>query len=866
MFLSKVMNNAVEIIVPHIKTKVEKLAEEWKCIQSFYNSSKNKDFSKSKFFSKELSNHLENMIRYIKEEDIRIRMSSNHFANRHCIDFILGNNVLLCLVNYAKNDPFIRIEVVKFFTHFVTCIQPLLLSAMHNPLEQLISLLCEIDEDIIMLKQELVKLIHVVIRHVIILPELIVLYFKNDKDKTEFPMFSILLNCINIPGQIGRVSREALSMIILLCKDDKCFCSFLLNEAQFFENLNFQLKIAFASLPNTNSLIVITNANNTNPLTNWKFPKKQGFNSGRNSRRNSSHQIDNINKQYSDSGNIDSSNQINSINKPSDDDTEQINTSSEATIEEFFELWAFVNKICEMDCVTIITKLVDVIINGFFKHSIVPALLSPMDDQATAATSYLTEIIKSIKFYPILDRILALLLGTSLDPEIAPDELSQQYMDAKKTTQMASLREILIERGASSEDRLSLATLKLFDSILESFNQFGLYNLVFRNLTDLDTITHDNFIKYLPYNKKNSKVLLHRLLSLMPQENQPSTPTSISLVVELAKKLDDEFGYEDYFLDAQSQVQMVSLACEHWSNPYPTIPSSLSSSNTKAKSRSKFFDGTFITMIFEQLESFLEMPMERNLVLTNIISKLACIPDKRIDWLLYGGFRSNDDVDDNTCINDIHSNLKLNDRKCLVDILEKIASDAKLGATKVPNFQTRIQLAKRRGMSSSARMSFHRSGRSTSISSSTPVSPIFTSPTHSRTPSTVSSKKSIELTSIYSLTSEPTSAHYKDNTINPFAKFTNFVNAFIVLQEFCKELAAILYVKYMYNDKDITIIEEEIIKNNFDNQEVWFNDDSSNINNINDQVKNNTLNDDVLLTRNSKNFAKLVRDSMSEVI
>ncbi|CAG8506110.1 25950_t:CDS:2, partial [Gigaspora rosea] len=748
MFLSKVMNNAVEIIVPHIKTKVEKLAEEWKCIQSFYNSSKNK----------ELSNHLENMIRYIKEEDIRIRMSSNHLANRHCIDFILENNVLLCLVNYANNDSFIRIEVVKFFTHFVTCIQPLLLSAMHNPLEQLISLLCEIYEDDIILKQELVKLIHVVIRHVIILPELVVLYFKNDKDKTEFPMFSILLNYINIPGQIGRVSREALSMIILLCKDDKCFCSFLLNEAQFFESL---LKIAFAALPNTNSLIVITNANNTNPLTNWKFPKKQGFDSGRNSRRNSGHQIDN--KQYSDSVNSNSSNQINS-------DTEQFNTSSEATIEEFFELWAFVNKICEMDCETIIPKLVDVIINGFFKHSIIPALLSPMDDQATAATSYLTEIIKSIKFYPILDRILALLLGTSLDPEIAPDELSQQYMDAKKTTQMASLREILIERGASSEDRLSLATLKLFNSILESFNQFGLYNLVFH----------------------------------------------------------DEFGYEDYFLDAQSQVQMVSLACEHWSNPYPTIPSSPSSSNTKV--RNKFFDGIFITMIFEQLESFLEMPMERNLVLTNIISKLACIPDKRIDWLLYGGFRSNDDVSSN--INDIHSSLKLNDRKCLVDILEKsillnffntalqIASDAKLGASKVPNFQTRIQLAKRRGMSSSARMSFHRSSRSTSISSSTPVSPIFTSPTHSRTPSTVSSKKSIELTSIYSLTSEPTSAHYKDNTINPFAKFTNFVNAFIVLQEFCKELAAILYVKYMYNDKDVTIIEEEIIKNNFDNQEV----------------------------------------------
>ncbi|CAG8509611.1 27106_t:CDS:2 [Dentiscutata erythropus] len=845
MFLSKVMNNAVEIIVPHIKTKVEKLEEEWKYIQRFYNSSNNKDLSKSKLFSKELSNHLENMIRYIKEEDIKIRMSSNQFANRHCIDFILEKNVLLCLVNYAQNDSFIKIEVVKFFTHFVTCIQPLLLSAMHNPLEQLISLLSEIDENDIMLKQELVKLIHVVIRHVISLPELLVLYFKNDdKDKSKFPMFSILLNCINTPGQIGRVSREALSMIILLCKDDKCFCSFLLNETQFFEILNFQLKIAFAALPNTNTLIVITNANNvaTNSLTNWKFPKKQYTDSGRNSRRNSSNQIDNVSKQ-------------------STEDTDQIDTSPEVTIEEFFELWAFINKIYEIDSETITSKLVDVLINGFFKHSIVPALLSPLDEQATAATSYLTEIIKSIRFYPILDKILVLLLGTSLDPEIAPDELSQQDADAKKTTQIASLREILIERGGSPDDRISLATLKLFDSILESFNQFGLYNLIFRNLADLDTFTNENSVKYLPYNERNSKVLLHRLLSLMPQEDHPSTPTSISLVVELARKLDDEFDYEDYFLDAQKQVQIISLACENWSNPYP-IPSSSSSSNTKV--RSKFFEGSFITMIFEQLESFLEMPLERNLVLTNIISKLACIPDKRIDWLLYGEFYSNDKVDVN--IND--SSLKLNDRKCLADILEKIASDAKLGASKVPNFQTRVQLAKRRGMSNSSRMSFHKSSRSGSISSSTPVSPILTTPTHSRTPSTVSSKKSIELTSIYSLTSEPTSAHYKDNTINPFAKFTNFVNAFIVLQEFCKELAAILYVKYLYSDHYATIIEEQKydIKNSSDNQEIGFDDDSSNFKNNNDQVKNNDLKDDVILMRNSENFAKLVRDTMSEII
>ncbi|CAG8807425.1 15896_t:CDS:2, partial [Cetraspora pellucida] len=478
-------------------------------------------------------------------------------------------------------------------------------------------------------------------------------------------------------------------------------------------------------------------------------------------------------------------------------------------------------------------------------------------EQATAATSYLTEIINPIKFYPILNKILVLLLGTSLDSEITPDELLQQDVDAKKTTQIASLREILIERCGSSEERLSLATLKLFNSILESFNQFGLYNLVFRNLGG--TIMHNCFIKSLPYYErqllfKNSNELLHRLLSLMPQEDHPSTPISTSLVVEMAGKLNEESGYEDYFLDVQKQVQLVFSACEHWSDPYHVPSSSLSSD---IKIRSKFFEGTFVTMIFEQLESFLEMPLERNLVLTSIISKLACIPDKRIDWLLYGEFG-----DDN-----IHADLKLNDRKCLVDILEKIASDAKLGASKVPNFQTRIQLAKRRGMSNSAKSSFHRSSRSTdlsSVSSSTPVSPIMMTPIHSRTPS-MSSRKSIDITSVYSLTSEPNSAYYKDNTINPFAKFTNFVNAFIVLQEFCKELATILFVKYMYSDHYVTIIEEdEEIQDDNGNQNARFDNVSlkiaSNAKNNSDSgnVKNNTLKDDIILMRNSENFAKLI--------
>jgi hypothetical protein len=38
MFLSRMVNHAIEIIVPHIKSKEEELQEEWKFIKKYYNS------------------------------------------------------------------------------------------------------------------------------------------------------------------------------------------------------------------------------------------------------------------------------------------------------------------------------------------------------------------------------------------------------------------------------------------------------------------------------------------------------------------------------------------------------------------------------------------------------------------------------------------------------------------------------------------------------------------------------------------------------------------------------------------------------------------------------------------------------------
>jgi hypothetical protein len=38
MFLSRMVNHAIEIIAPHIKSKEEELQEEWRSIKKYYNN------------------------------------------------------------------------------------------------------------------------------------------------------------------------------------------------------------------------------------------------------------------------------------------------------------------------------------------------------------------------------------------------------------------------------------------------------------------------------------------------------------------------------------------------------------------------------------------------------------------------------------------------------------------------------------------------------------------------------------------------------------------------------------------------------------------------------------------------------------
>ncbi|CAB4435988.1 unnamed protein product [Rhizophagus irregularis] len=811
MFLSRIVGHAIEIIAPHIKSKEEELQEEWKSIKKYFNSiSTTKSKEQSKFVdinSTKIPGNLENIIRFIKEEEIRIRINHSSISSyyipfdenkvqRKCIEFILDNNVLKDLIGYAKNDipKGMLVQVLKFFMHFAQNIPPKLLFApeVYLYIQRLIILSYELDvEDNYYLKQGLVKLIHVVCRQMTNQPKLIDFYFERSKG-TDFPIFSMLLDYINIMGQ---------------------------TESKFFETLEKRLQIAFATLPNNNILMISESNGN--------------YNNGDDDCDTNSSSTIRFNKKRTPSEVL-----------------QYINTSKpEIAVEEFFEFWQFINKVAEINNPILMLQFLDRLINGFIKCSVIPALLSPLDEQATAATTYVNELIKYIKVHQILDSVFNILLGDSLEPECVPQNIPQNVSQEKSgegtITKVASIREILIGRCSNAEDRLSLSTLRLFDSILETFNQFALYNLVLRNLTHMNhtffsnTTSSSSSISATTNNtimgNKNPRVLLRKLLSLMPLDDN-KVGSDISVVVESTDKANDNgFGYEDYFLDAQRRVQIVALACNHWTNPYPLSNISTTTTNSFSNFTGKenndiyntenninndihvFYEGTFISMIFEQLENFLQVSLERNLVLTSIISKLACILDEKIDLLLYANF----DFDNKNS----SSTDNVNTRKSLISVLEKIASEAKIGASKVPNFPTRIQLVKRRGMSRSS----YGSRNSSDINNHSPLSPRSIDPSSPDLPVSPSM--------------------YKDTHINPFAKFTNFVNAFIILQEFCKELAAIVFVKYMDLDQGVMIVEEEEESQGGHNNNVCSNGNIS---------TDNMTEKDIIIMRNMEKFARLI--------
>ncbi|KAI8364250.1 Retinoic acid induced 16-like protein-domain-containing protein [Blakeslea trispora] len=807
-----------------------------------------------------------------------------------------------------------------------------------------------------------------------------------------FDMFQALIDFMNIPGETGEIAREAILFALRLLEDDPEYVCYIVEYSNLCEVIAERLALFFANLPKNVGAFAISN---NNRITSVR-PSRRHIRFSIPAMITNNSLIITVNAQSSFKK---------KRRKRSPFDINFVRTlesiqEGERVVDEFYSFWEYLNDVARVAEKRLMTALMAQLTTSFWHPVICTALSSPSAEIATAATAYTTEMIRSLTDQRLLHVFLVVLLGedsgigrdiepepkadipiidlidddreddnisvhTNSDDDTKPveDEAMKRRNDLDEGL---TLRLLLINRIDADNHDLALASLRLFDTILETYNQFAIYNLVLRNYLDIspegdyiedelrdatdtsslgskvvddrgsvntvdDTRTEEHPVstgneKETTAKKdiKTEKVrwLVERVLSLLPLEDELERMKSppLSSVIQsdslgsaargqTAEDKDNNpyavvpgNSYDDYFHEAQERFHYALLAKNFWQVPYPPVKtrkdfereaedlgtqdatttngtvgttntgdqaSIMSATTQTTAKKQEMYEGLFLSRIFDQFYKMLELPMEQNLLITSILQKIAGVVDKRMDGVicdwravrvgvdgaLYGGVWALPTGKSN--------------RRSLYALLEQVTFEALKRAQLVPNFETRISIAKKRAAAVAAATgaappppittNLHHANRSShsshsSSSSSTaggnrsPISPternqnqlsklVFNKHSHStmipsspRSPTSPTGTKSAGLLPSLRITRDmgigggvvspngsgsPSSSFFQNSQrvnatpvtmTNPFAKLTNFVNSYIVLQEFCKELAAVILVRHATNYNEIGFI------------------------------------------------------------
>ncbi|KAG0742349.1 hypothetical protein G6F57_010621 [Rhizopus arrhizus] len=795
-----------------------------------------------------------------------------------------------------------------------------------------------------------------------------------------FDMFTYLVDYMNIPGETGEIAREAILFALRLLDDDPEYVCYVVEYSGLCEVMAERLSLLFAYLPKNTGAFIISENNKIIPTRPPKRPIRFS-----------------VPAMITNNSLIITVNAHNSFKRkrrkrsPFDNNFVRMLRSTvdkERIADDFYSFWEYLNDVARVAEKRLMTALMAQLTTMFWHPMVCTALSSPSAEIATAATAYTTEMIRGLTDQRLLHVFLVVLIseeggiGKDIEAEAKAnipvndlldndrdDGSSSQATDDDIKTDTApssprikresvltnddedmTLRLLLINRLDSEKQELVLASLRLFDTILETYNQFAIYNLVLRNYLDISP--EGNYIDFEAKDStdtsslgskaaddrdsiatvdeqpnvddlaigdnepqdesKNEKVrwLVERVLSLLPLEDElermkspplSSVISSDSLPSTAQENEDDKSSsspyvvvpgnsYDDYFHEAQERFHYALLAKNFWQTPYPPVKSkkdietedrksrllrpksmmndaaadqmSISSTVTNTTTTNKnaeAYEGLFLSRIFAQFCRMFELPVEQNLLVTSILQKLAGVVDKRMDGVICD-WRSIRVGNDGVLYGGVWTlpSTKVN-RRSLYALLEQITFEALKRAQLVPNFETRISIAKKRGMISGVTeiqngSSYSRHtgslrrqnsqtvsngndhvlpSRKTDVMSKTQPhlsklvfnkgSTSTLTPSSPRSPSSPSATKSAGLLplringdmGVTGSSLSPISPSFsffqssqRSNATpvtmtNPFAKLANFVNSYIVLQEFCKELAAVILVRHATNYNEI---------------------------------------------------------------
>ncbi|KAJ2648852.1 hypothetical protein IWW40_003652 [Coemansia sp. RSA 1250] len=558
-------------------------------------------------------------------------------------------------------------------------------------------------------------------------------------------------------------------------------------------------------------------------------------------------------------------------------------------VDAFFVCWELLDEVAAVAWrdERVVGAVQTQLANGFLHTHVAPALLATgaSRSQALTTVSYLTDLVSLTHSTHVLDALFAVLLGPELSPEHPPrlpgaqsqpapqqglSAEDQQLLDAIEDDALrAEAARLLLplpsqpiaESGetqgnaaTSSADHnashpvraaliswltlddgshLSLSTLRLFDAILATMNQFAYTSLVLRNFVD-SCPTTDSFYtgpalgigESAAADQELVRAVVERFVDATPSNiaaAQPDAVREASLRIESAELAPQQQqqeqlrsflaqreagGCDDYVHDCllrlHATARVISVC---WQNKAQFIQQQQQQTKEDVDEQLRtLYPGAFVQSLAQQLRMVPMRHMAYNLLLTSILNRLLCIADPAL--CAYVFLASSKTMPKTNSYS----------RLLLYDALVEASAEAYVKSQHIPRFSARLARQLREGIETAVRVgaAAHsneqpitlnpkpaaKPAASMDIDDNTPLALLPTSPNQTKKDPEKAAKKDPASPPAM----EAMSPRSKSKEVAAAAAFLKtpikrFVNGFIVLNEFGKEMAAMAMALHL-QDQD----------------------------------------------------------------
>ncbi|KAJ2906998.1 hypothetical protein GGI21_003961, partial [Coemansia aciculifera] len=384
------------------------------------------------------------------------------------------------------------------------------------------------------------------------------------------------------------------------------------------------------------------------------------------------------------------------------------------------------------------------------------------------------------------------------------------------------LRTLLIGWMTISDDdrsHLALNTLRLFDTILSTLNQFAFTSLVLRNFVEADTnrggpalgmgvsapadqelvrAVVERFLDAAPSNIANAmpEVVVSTAMRMESGNEEESSSLSSILPTDMGELLPsrnnyqamcsqimrDNHGCDEYVDDCLRRVRAnrhYILSC--WKPSNPAVDNGID------RAEEDFYPGAFLASLVTQFSSVVKRHMAYNLMLTSMVNKLACIGDPALTAFLFLA---------NSATMTPEQGLAA---PMLYDSLVAASADAYVKSERVPRFPARLARQRYEGVETAIKVGAAHPMSNENRKTKEP----FTSDDDNRSssikqPPSLSSSGAMDVDSALpaavAAISVPGGGSSREDVARAVrflgTPIKRFVHGFIVLDEFAKEMAA----------------------------------------------------------------------------